>query len=68
MLNPERMKEQAPKYQLSIDSYSKEVYLIKSSGDVQISTKRAIGWVNAGIDDLDRRSKEQMLEILKSWL
>ena len=68
MLNQEKMKEQVHKYQLCFIEDSKIVCLIKPKGDVELSIERAIEWVNAGIDDLDCRSKEQMLEILNSWL
>ena len=68
MLSTAQMKEQAPNYSLCFIEDSKIVCLIKPKGDVKLSIERAIEWVNAGIDDLDCRSKEQMLEILNSWL
>ena len=64
MKSVEQMKLEAKKYLLSIDDSAGEVYLVKKSGYVQISAKRAIDWVNAGIDDLDCRSTERLLEIL----
>lgn len=68
MLSTAQMKEQAPNYSLCFCEDVKVVYLIKSKGDVKISIERAIEWVNAGVDDLDCRSKEQMLTLLNSWL
>lgn len=68
MLKQEQMKEQVNKYQIEISEWNQTVYLLKPKGQVKLSTARAIAWVEAGIDDLDCRSKEQMLEILKSWL
>jgi len=72
MLSPERMKEQVYNYQISFDERIKEAYVIKGSGNsskwVKVTTQRAIEWVNAGIDDIDCRSKKEMLEMLNSWL
>ena len=70
MLSPERMKEQAPKYQIYFDEDTKEALIAKDSNQtwVKVSIKRAIDWVNAGIDDLDCRSKKEMLEMLNTWL
>jgi len=68
MLNQEKMKEQVHKYQLCFIEDSKIVCLIKPKGDVKLSIERAIEWVNAGIDDIDCRSKKEMLEMLNTWL
>lgn len=70
MLKPEQMKEQAPRFLIEFDEISKQVVLTKdtSKSGVLISTKRAIQWVNAGVEDLECRSKEEMLELLNSWL
>lgn len=68
MLSIAQMKEQAPKYQLCFVEDSKQVFLIKPKSDMKLSSERAIEWVNAGVDDLDCRSKEQMLMLLNSWL
>lgn len=67
MLNNEQMKQQAEKYQLYFDEIQEQVFLLKPKGHVRITTQRAIEWVNVGIDDLDCRSKERMLELLNSW-
>ena len=68
MIKSNHMEEQAQKYCLGFVLDDKEVYLCKHQSDVKLTTKRAIDWVNAGITDLDCRSKEKMLEILNSWL
>lgn len=64
----DKMKEQARNYLLEIKEEEKRCYLLKSKGEVEITPKRAIEWVNADIDDLDCRSKKEMLEILNSWI
>jgi hypothetical protein len=71
MLNPEKMKEAVRNnnYMIEILDSDKEAYLIKTAhNQVKITTNRAIAWVEAGIKDLDCRSKEEMLKILRSWL
>lgn len=70
MLKPEQMKEHAHRYLIEFDEISKQVVLTKdtSKSGVLISTKRAIQWVNAGVEDLECRTKEEMLELLNSWL
>lgn len=70
MLNSVRMNEQVSKYLMSIEDDCKKVYIVKDGSQnwVKISTERAIEWVNAGIEDIDCRSKEEMLQILNSWL
>lgn len=68
MLNTEKMLQQVKNYQLEILENSKEIFLNKPSGDVKLTVKRAIEWVNVGIKDLDCRSKEEMLELFNSWL
>ena len=71
MLTLEQMKERVSNYMILFDEDLKEVSITKGSGQttwVTISTKRAIEWVEAGIDDLDCRSKNEMLELLNSWL
>lgn len=67
MLTLEQMKNKLDDYQLAFVEDEKMIYLIKSKGQVKLSIERAIEWVNAGIDDLDCRTKNQMLELLNSW-
>lgn len=69
MLNLEQMKQaiKSNDYMLNFVETSKEVYLLKYTGDIQLTVKRAIQWVEAGISDLDCRTQEEMLQILKSW-
>lgn len=67
MTNLENMKEQAAKYILEINEDWKEVWLLKHKGEVKLSVKRAIQWVEAGIDSFDGYSKQAMLDILNSW-
>jgi hypothetical protein len=68
MRKPEQMREDARKYMLAFGEDSKEVWLMKGQSFVTITAKRAIDWVMAGIDDLDCRSEEEMLELLNQWL
>lgn len=71
MLTQLQMKEQVQNYQICFDTDRKQASIIKGSGQgtwLNISIERAIDWVNAGIDDLDCRTKEEMLTLLKSWL
>ena len=71
MLTLEQMKERVADYMIEFDVDFKEASITKGSGQttwVTVSTKRAIQWVEAGIEDLDCRSKERMLELLNSWL
>lgn len=70
MLTLEQMKKQVSKCQLSFDEENKEVWITKGTGQtnwVQLSYDRAIEWINVGIDDIDCRSKEEMLKLLNSW-
>ena len=69
MVNLDRMKQQAKRYQLAFDKTSKEIYLISyaKSGDIKISYLRALEWIEAGIADIDCRSKEKMIELIQSW-
>ena len=67
MLSLEQMKQQVEKYQLWFNEDAQRVYLLKDKGNVKLSIVRAIDWVNAGIDDLDCRSKDEMLKLLNSW-
>lgn len=68
MLNQQKMTEQVSRYQMGFVLDSKEVFIIKDSNDewVKVSYKRAVEWINAGIDDIDCRSKEQMLKLVSS--
>lgn len=68
MRTPEQMKGDAQKYLLAFDEDDKQVWLVKGNGYVELRAKRAIDWVLAGINDLDCRSEEKMLEILKRWI
>lgn len=70
MLNQQKMTEQVSKYQMGFVLDTKEVFIIKDSNDewVKVSYKRAVEWINAGIDDIDCRSKEQMLKLVSSWM
>lgn len=70
MLTLEQMKERVLNYQMSFDEDFKEVLITHGSGQttwVKVSYDRAIDWVNVGIDDLDCRSKDEMLELLNKW-
>lgn len=70
MLTLEKMKEQVNNYQITFDEYSKEAFITKGFGQtnwVKVSIKRAIDWVNVGIDDIDCRDKKEMLDLLNSW-
>lgn len=69
MLTPERMKEVVPNYLIQIDEDTKSIAITKGgrSDWIRISVKRAIDWVNAGIEDLDGRSQDELLEILENW-
>lgn len=69
MLKPEQMKERANEYELYFYESAKEVY-ISHNGDeyVKIKPQRAKLWVEAGIQDLDCRTKQEMLDLLNSWL
>lgn len=66
MRKPEQMREDAKKYLLAFGE--KEVWLVKGNGYVEITAKRAIDWVLAGIDDLDCRSEQKMLDLLNEWI
>jgi hypothetical protein len=68
MLTVEQMKLQASNYMLDISEDTKNVYLLKTKGDVKISHKRALDWANAGISDLDCRSKQEMIDLFTSWI
>lgn len=65
MLSQEKMKEQAQKYMLTIEKDGTP-YILKRTAWVKVSTKRAIEWVNAGIDSLEGYSKSEMLELLNN--
>ena len=67
MLSQNKMKEQARKYILTIESDG-TAYILKSNAWVKVSIKRAIEWVNAGIDSLEGYSKEEMLKLLNTYL
>lgn len=66
MLNREQMKQRIKEedYCLCIYEEDEQVWLLKHRGEVRITPQRAIEWVEAGIEDLDCRSKETMLEVL----
>ena len=70
MLTLEKMKERVSKYQMYFDDDFKEVLITQGVGQtrwVKVSYDRARQWIEAGIDDLDCKSKEQMLELIDSW-
>lgn len=71
MLTLEQMKERVDNYMITFDVDFKEASITKGAGQttwVTVSNKRAIQWVEAGIQDLDCRSKERMLELLNTWI
>lgn len=71
MLTLEKMKEQVNKFQITFDEYSKEAFVTKGLGQtnwVKVSIERAIDWVNVGIEDIDCRDKQDMLDLLNSWI
>lgn len=68
MKSVEQMKLEASKYLLQIYKNDGECYLVKHSGYVKISVKRAIDWVNAGIKDIDCKDTNKMLEVLNTML
>ena len=66
----DQMKQEVSKYQMWFDQNDKKVFITKGSGQttwVKVSYKRALQWVEVGIDDLDCRSKEEMIELINSW-
>ena len=63
MLSEEKMKEQAKKYIMTIEDDG-NAYILKSNAWVKVSTKRAIQWIEAGIDSLEGYSKKEMIELL----
>lgn len=67
MIKQEQMKIEATKYLLSLEDWCQTAFLIKSKGDVKVSHKRAIEWINAGIDSFEGYSKQEMLDIINSW-
>ena len=70
MLSLERMKEQVKDYQIYFDESDEKVYITKGSGMtnwIKISYKRALKWINVGIDDLDCRSKQEMINLISLW-
>lgn len=68
MKSVEQMRLDANKYLLQIYEDDGECYLVKNSGFVKVSVKRAIDWVNAGITDIDCRDTNKMLTILNTML
>lgn len=62
MKTMEQMKVEAVKYMLTFDVNLGIIFLMKSKGDVIISPKRARLWVEAGVQDIDVSTKEEMLE------
>jgi hypothetical protein len=71
MLTVEKMKEQLEDYQMWFDESQKKVYIAKGCGTVnwvKVSYKRALEWVNVGIDDLDCRTEKEMIETIKLWM
>lgn len=66
----DQMKQEVSKYQIWFDEDSQKVFITKGSGQttwVKVSYKRALQWIEAGINDLDCRSKQEMNEIVNSW-
>lgn len=45
-----------------------EVWLLKSRGEVKITPKRALEWVEAGIKSFECRTAEEMKELLEGML
>jgi len=71
MLTLEQMKERVDNYMITFDVDFKEASITKGIGQttwVTVSNKRAMQWVEAGIQDLDCRSKERMLELINTWI
>jgi hypothetical protein len=70
MLTVEKMKEQLEDYQMWFDESQKKVYIAKGCGTVnwvKVSYKRALQWIQVGIDDLDCRTEEEMINLINSW-
>jgi len=67
MVKKEQMQLEALKYLLSFEEWNKTVFLVKRKGAVKLTYKRALEWVEAGIEDLGCRSKEEMIGLLKNW-
>lgn len=70
MLSNENMRAEAKKYLIEINEEERSIAITKGrhSNWISISVTRAIEWVNAGIEDLEGKSKKQMLEILNGWI
>lgn len=67
MLSREKMKERIKKYDwvLWFDETMRKVYL---NFEVKLSYQRALEWIEVGITDFDCRTKEQMIELINSWM
>jgi hypothetical protein len=68
MVQKEQMKLEALKYLLSFETWNQTVFLVKKKGAVKLTYQRALEWVEAGIDDLECRSKEEMIDLLNTWM
>lgn len=68
MLKSQNMKNHLKDYLLIIDTYSHEISLMKNNGDsVNITPKRAMEWVLEGIQELECKTKAEMISILNNW-
>ena len=70
MLTLEQMKERVSKYLMEFDEDLKRILITHGVGQtrwVEVTYKRARQWVEAGIDDIDCKSKEKMLELINTW-
>lgn len=68
MLTLQQMEQQVDKYLLEFIEDDKQIYLLKTKGEVVITCERALQWVEAGIKDLDCRRKNEMIELINEWI
>lgn len=68
MLTLQQMEQQVDKYLLEFIEDDKEIYLLKTKGEVKITCERALQWIEAGITDLDCRRKNEMIELINEWI
>lgn len=70
MISKDKMKQEAINYTMHFNEDFKHVSFTNGrySDWIKLSYKRAIEWVEAGVQDLDCRSKKEMLELLNQWI
>ena len=70
MLSNEKMRDQASKYLIDVCEEYKECVITRggNSNWVAVSLKRALQWVEAGIEDLNCKSQKEMKELIEGWL